>query len=304
MNFKTITRRVAATGGVAALAAGALVGATTTSAHADPEVTNEYTCTFGESQFPVWLDTNALGIENFTSIAAGFSVPAGLLTVTNTFTIPSSVYDQLSGFGVQSVSVPTFAGSFGNEEIAVDGVSVTVAGMTDNGNGTHSSNDDDADANGLPDEGNGTNAGFTVPVAGSYSILSPDELTLVASTAGGALEVPCVIKAGTTPGAYHQITVTKNATTTTGEATKAKFEKGAKAKVAAAVTGGNLLQGDKVLLKMGKKTLDDAKLNKKGQAVLVTKALPVGENTVTVVYKANGYNNGSKSEKITVKVVK
>ena len=57
-----------------------------------------------------------------------------------------------------------------------------------------------------------------------------------------------------------------------------------------------------VILKKGSRTLDKGKL-KKGAAVLSTKALGVGKNKLTVVYKGDSYTNGSK-DTVTVKVVR
>jgi len=303
MKFTTISRRLAATGAASAVAAGALVGVTTTAAHADPVVNNVYTCTFGAQSFPVALTTNAPGIENYPEINAGLSLPGGLLQVTNVFTIPGAVHDFMVNAGIVTVSVPTFAGTFGDSVIGVSGASVTLEGMTQNEDGTYSS--DSTTLDGDPAEGGGPNLEFTTPVAGDYDVLSPAGLDLVATnSSGGELELSCTIAEGTTPGAYHHILVYKNDTVTTGEATKPQFVKGKKAKVAAVVTDGTLLEGDKVLLKKGTKKLDSALLAADGTATLVTKKLPVGKNKLTVVYKATGYNNKSKSEKVIVKVVR
>lgn len=303
MKFTTISRRVAATGAATALAAGAVVGLTTTAAHAEPVVTNTYSCTAAGQTFPVGLTTNAPGIEGFPQINAGADLPGSLLSVTNTFTIPGAVYAFMSQAGVQTVSAPTYSGTFGATLINVTGVSVTLAGMTQNPDGSYSS--DSTDADGDPVEGTGLNSAFTVPVAGEYDIVSPTTLDMVATTAsGGEIPVSCTIADGTTAGAYHHIVVFKNATETTGRATKKSFQVGRKAKVAAAVTGGTQLLGDKVLLKKGTKTLDSALLAADGTATLVTKKLPVGKNKVKVVYKSTGYNNGSKSEIVIVKVVR
>ena len=57
-----------------------------------------------------------------------------------------------------------------------------------------------------------------------------------------------------------------------------------------------------MILKKGSRTLDKGKL-KKGAAVLSTKALGVGKNKLTVVYKGDCYTKGSK-DAVTVKVVR
>lgn len=306
MKFTTISRRVAATGAATAIAAAGVVATTTTTAFADPVVTNTYVCTASGQQFPVTLTTNAPGIENFVDFGlhAGAALPGGALTVVNTFTISDGVHSALAGlFHVTSIDATDFSGDFGGNPVGVDGVSVTLAGFTQNEDTTWSS--DSTDTDGDPREGDGTNLPFVAPEAGAQPVTSPDTLGLVATLADGSqLPVDCVIAPETTPGNYSVINLVKNDSVTTGKATKSSFAKGTAAKVKATVTGGAELVGDKVLLKKGTKTLDSAVLKDNGTAVLSTKALPVGKNTLKVVYKATGYNNGSKSEAVIVKVVK
>lgn len=308
MKFTTIPRRIAVTGATTALAAGALVGLGTTAAHADPIVTNTYVCSASGQQFPVTLTTNAPGIENFVDFGlhAGAALPGGALTVTNTFTVSDAVHSALVGlFHVTRIDATDFTGSFGGNPVGVDGVFVTMAGFTQNSDGSWSSNHADANADGQPDEGNGSNAAFTAPEAGAQPVTSPATLGLLATTeAGSQIPVDCTIAPDTTPGNYSVINLVKNDSVTTGKATKKSFVLGKAAKVKATVTGGAELVGDKVLLKKGTKTLDSALLGADGTAILSTKKLPVGKNKVTVVYKATGYNNGSKSDPVIVKVTR
>jgi hypothetical protein len=296
MKFTTISRRIAATGAVTAMAAGALVGLTGTTATAAPEVTNDYTCSVPGLAGPynVTMLTEAVGIEGFPQINAGADLPAGLLTVTNHVTIPAEAYGLFSQFGVDNVTFPDMAADFGANKVGVEGMTAKVADMTANEGGTTYSFD-------AP----GSNAAFQTPVAGEYDILMPTGFTINANNAEGTTLAPivCNLAEGQTAQSLHHIMVVKNDTATTGEATKKQFTVGRKAKVAAAVTGGTQLEGDKVLLKKGTKTLDSALLGADGTATLVTKKLPVGKNKLKVVYKATGYNNGSKSDTVIVKVV-
>ncbi|MCW2791108.1 MAG: hypothetical protein JWO76_206 [Nocardioides sp.] len=309
MNVVSISKRFAATGAVTALAAGALV-ATAGAAHAESVVNNTYSCTAqtadGPATFPLFLTTAAPGIGGFENfgLKAGTVISLPALTVTNTFTVPTPVHSLLVANHVRDISVPTYTGTFGDQPVPVDGVAVTVAGMTDNGNGTWSTDHADADADGLPDEGNGSNGTFTVPAAGAQDVVSPTSLDLLATLEDGTTQthIPCTLADGTTAGAYQTINVVKNVSTTTAKVAKAKFKKGKPAKVNATVTGAKLA-GNKVLLKKGAKTLATATLNAAGKASLVTKKLKVGSNKLTVVYKGSGYNTGSTAP-VTVKVVK
>src|SRR5689334_15038876 len=290
MKSMSLSRRVAAAGAVSAMAAGALVATAGTASADDPVVNNVYSCTVpGFPAFPVGLQAVAVGISGFPSIGAGTSIPAGLLTVSNVFTIPGQVHDLMAQLQVQDVSATSYSGDFGGNPISVSGVSVTLANMTQNGDGTWSSDHVDNDGNGLPDsgEGNGLNDAFEVPAAGTYDVLSPANLTLLATKADGtpAAQVSCVIQDGTTPGAFTNILVTKNASTVAAKATKKHFAQGKAAKVKTTVTGGSKTPTGKVLLKKGSKTLASGSLNDAGQAVLSTKKLPVGKNSLTVVYK-------------------
>jgi len=303
MNVMTTTTRLAATGAAAALAAAALVGVTTTSAHADPIVTNTYSCTAAGQTFPVVLASNAPGIEVFLEIGAGTDLSSGLLSVTNTFTIPGPVYDFMTNAGVTTVSAPTFSGDFGSTSIGVDGVSVTLAGMTQNGDGSWSS--DSTDQDGDPVEGTGVNSAFEVPTAGQYDILSPATLALVATTAsGGEIPVSCTIAEGTTPGAYHSILVFKNDATAEGKPVTRTLKTTKVAKMKVTVAAANQMPTGKVLVKERKKTLGSGMLNDLGKATVKMGKLSKGKHTVKVVYKGDGYTNKVTSEKVTFTVKK
>jgi hypothetical protein len=290
MNVVSMSKRFAATGAVAALAAAALVGVSTTSANATP-VTNSYTCSnasFGLGPWTVGLVSDAPGIEGFPQIPAGFDAPAGLLTLTNHFTIPDDAHTTLTNSGVEDLAFPEFAGSFGSTSIGVSGMTAQVSEMTDNGDGTHS-----FDSNGLNDA-------FAVPAAGVYPVLSPESFTMTATVPTlGPVPVACTLAEGTEPGAYTTITAVKNQSTVAGKAA-GKLKKGKVAKLVATVGADNQVPTGKVLVKKGSKTLGTATL-KAGKATVNLGKLKKGTHKVTVVYKGDGYTTAG-SDPVTLKV--
>jgi hypothetical protein len=296
MTFTTISKRLAATGAATALAAGALVGASTTAAHAAP-IENEYFCDGPTTDFPLTLDSDIPALASIPEISAGFDVQAGFLDtlggVTNTVTVPSAVIDGLAGFGITRVEAPDFAGSFGPVSVGVSGVGADVADAQDNGDGTDSFT------------ANGSNKAFEVPAAGTYDLLGPESITLVGKNDAGdtVLTAICPLADGETNGSYGTVLVNKNDSTTTGKPAKKSFKKGTAAKVKVTVSAANETPGGKVLLKKGTKTLDKGNLNDMGKAVLSTKALKVGKNKLTIVYKGDGYTNPDNGS-VVVKVVR
>ena len=302
MKFTTISRRIAATGAVTAMAAGALVGLTGTAATAAPEVSNTYGCTTPNGlAFPVTLKTNALGIEGFESIGAGATIPAGLLSVTNRATMPAQAAQALQSFSVDHVEVPDFAAVFGSENVGVTGMVGYVANIINNGDGTVSLDLPMDDPNTEAPE-YGLNAAFTTPAAGVYDILMPGGFTINAYAADGTLVAPitCSLAEGQTAQALHHITVTKADSTTTGAAKAVPVGNVSKIKIT--VVGGHTPTG-KVVVKQGSNKLGTATLNDLGKAVFKHK-FPAGKNKVTLSYKGDGYNNPSKSDPVIVKVTR
>ena len=288
-------RRVAAAGAVSALAAGALV-ATASTAQAFTTVSNTYTCSAPiGSPFPVFLASSApnLDLVAGTGVAAGSSVPGGLLSVNNHFTIPNAVHDLMVSQQVTTMDVPNFAGEFGGQTVGVTGVSANLSDFT-------------ADANGQTwsaDAAPGANDAFTVPAAGQYDVNSPSAFQLIANRPAGPLPVSCVIADGTTAGSYANLTVFKNASTTTAKATRTSFVKGKAAKVVATVVADHMPTGKVLLKNKAGKTLDSADLNSLGKATLSTTKLPVGKNVLKVLYKGDGYDLKSNAP-VTVKIVR
>ena len=282
MKFTTPARRLLAAGAVSALAAGTLVGATTTSAQA-VEVTNEYICVGGSSPFPLTLVSDIPILAGFPSIGAGFDADAGLLDVVNTFTVPESVVTIMQGAGVTTLESPDFAGSIGATTVAIEGVVATVASGVDNGETWT------FDANGL-------NTAFQVPAAGTYDVLSPEGFSVLAKNSNDAtiLSVTCDLATAGTNGAYSSIVVTKNASTSNATAVNSPVKKGDVAKIKVKVAAPNEVPSGKVLLKKGTKTLTKGMLNENGIVILKTKALPVGKTKLTTAYKGDGYTKPSR----------
>lgn len=294
--MKSITpaRRILAAGAVSALAAGALVTTTATSASAAP-ISNDYVCQGSTGPFPMNLSSDIPLLIAVPEIGAGTDVLAEFLEVQNTVTVPTAVIDGLAGLGITRVEAPGFAGSFGPAVVGVDGVGANVADATPAATPGFSSLQAD-----------GFNAPFEVPAAGSYDVVSPQTVTLIAKNSAGVAvsEVPCALAEGETAGVYATgIEVLKNDSTSNAKTTKKQFKKGTAASVQVKVKAENETPSGKVLLKKGKKTLAKGNLNKKGVVVLKTKALKVGKTKLKTVYKGDGYTNPS-TDTVTVKVVR
>ena len=295
MNVMILSNRLVATGAATALAAAALVGVTSTAANATP-VTNTYTCELPGLVGPwdISVLSDAPGIEQVTEIPAGFNVPAAFLPsgVTNTFTIPDEAHTALVDFGVENIAFPDFAGSFGNRKIGVTGMTAKVSEMTDNGNDTFSFQSD------------GANAAFEVPAAGVRPVLSPKAFSLVASTTGfGDQTVPCVLKAGTTAGAYATIAVVKNEATAAGKAVARTLKTTKASKLNVTVGAPNQVPTGKVVVKEGRKVLGSAKL-RRGKATVNLGKLTRGRHNVKVFYNGDGYTMKDTSDKIVFTVKK
>ena len=297
MNVIRMSNRLTATGAAAALAAAALVGVTGTAAHA-ASVTNTYTCANanlpGVGPWDVTLVTAAPGIEGFTEVPAGIDLASNSLSVTNTFTMPKAAHDTLIGYGATDLDFPDFAGSFGGEAIGVAGMTAKVADMTENSDGTWSFDSD------------GLNEAFSGPVAGSFPVLSPSAFNIVATVPGlGSAPVLCELAEGTAAGAYHDVTVFKNASETSGKPVAKTLKATQVAKMKVAVAGPDFqTPGGKVILKEGAKTLGSAMLNDAGVATVKMGKLKRGKHAVTAFYKGDGYTLTSTSKKIVFKVAR
>jgi hypothetical protein len=281
MKFNTLPRRVAATGAVTALTAGALVGLTTTAAQAAP-VSVDYTCPTAVGDLPVNLVTDIpnLGlVAGAGPFAAGSPVAANAVPggVTNTFTISDATKDALDGVGTTKIDFTSVEGALGNSAIPADLPDVAIGDVDDNGDGTWSF------------IANGNNLAFNNPAAGTWDVLAPATIEFTATTALGDVPVTCT--ADSAPGSYgSQIVVEKN-TSTTKVTSNSPVKKGAKAVITAKVSADFRKPTGKVTFKDGKKTIGTVKL-KKGVAKL-SKTLSKGKHTIKVSYPGDGYATSS-----------
>ncbi|MEJ7794052.1 MAG: Ig-like domain-containing protein [Nocardioides sp.] len=85
----------------------------------------------------------------------------------------------------------------------------------------------------------------------------------------------------------------------------ARREHPAKIKIKVKVKGPDFqMPSGKVILKKGAKTLTSGMLNNNnGVVVLKTKALALGKNKLTAIYKGDGYTTGSR-DNVVVKVTR
>ena len=291
MKFNTLSRRAAALGAATALASAGLVAAAGT-AGAAQAVTNNYDCNAG-LPFSITLLTEAPWIENYVNagVAAGSALPGGVLSTTNQFTISDATHTFMTDTAhVDHIDVTDFTGSFGGKPVGVEGITVTMAGFTQNLDGTWTS---------AAEEGDGTNTAFTAPAAGAQPVKAPGALTMVATTAADStIPVSCTVNG--TPGTYETINVVKNDPTMKASS-NSPVKHGKKAILKAKVTAPNHAPTGKVLFKDGKKKLGKVSLNAKGLAVLKTKLSKGTHKKVSMNYLGDGYT--SKSTSAVFKVV-
>ena len=295
MKFTTPARRVLAAGAVSALAAGALVTTTATSASATAVTDQEYTCQ-GSSQFAVFVDASSATLDVLPGAPAGWDVVAGALSdIEMTFTVPDSILPTLGQLEVDHVEVPNYAVNLGPSAVLVTGLEADTADLEDNGDGTHSFSV------------TAMNAAFEVPEAGIYDIDNAGGFAIDLYSNGTKLEgfsPICVLAEGTTAQSFRtDFPVAKNDSTSNAKPTKRQFQKGKAASVRVKVSAENEVPTGKVLLKKKSKTLAKGTLNDNGVVVLKTKALPVGKTKLKTVYKGDAYTNKS-TDTVTVKVVR
>lgn len=292
MKFTTPARRVLAAGAVSALAAGALVTTTATTANAAPG-SNVYSCTTSAGPQNVTVDVDVPLIGALTQLEAGQPVDVDALPIVveadMTFTISNSFKSLLTSLGVQEMEVPAYGADFGNSSIPVEAFAASVTDMQQNPDTSWSV------------EVTTPVIDFTAPASGEdVPVETPAVFGIIAQIGGQPADVTCTRSDGAD--VLTTVDVVKTASTTSAKSAKRSFKKGDAAKVEVAVAGAYKKPSGQVILKKGTKTLDKAKL-KKGKAVLSTKALKVGKNKLTVTYKGDGYYTGSK-DAVTVKVVR
>lgn len=293
MNVSRTARRLATAGVATALAAGALVGAASTTAGAATG-DNDYTCqvpTFGEQTIPMHVDVPLLDALPET-LPAGKqfgqgdldTLGGGLPAITMTFKLPAAMAGLLQTAGISALKSGDLALGFGSGSVPVAGI--TPAGI-------------DAATGVLT--ATGTNAAFSLPAAGPATISMPKKFVMTPNVNGlGDVPISCETA---TPQAIKSVELTKSESATAVKA-PATVKKGKVAKLVATVSGGFTTPSGKVVFKDGSKKLGTATLNDAGKAVLKAKGLKVGKHSVTAKYAGDGYRTASKSGAVKFKVVK
>lgn len=284
MNLVRITSRLAVGGVTAALATAGLVGVTSVSATAAP-VSTTYNCSAAGQTFPVPVSVDIALLP--ATAPAGFPVPAGLLSFNSTVTVPDAVQQLLNATNNTGAKSDDFGTSFGTN-VAKAPVAWTKPAAATNGVWVYT--------------GKGSNAAFTLPKAGTYSVNMPTTFTLV--TTGGTTPVTATCTAAATPAQIGSITLSKQASTTKAKAPKS-IKKGAVASVKVTVINenskaGGVIPSGKLIIKDGKKTVGKGKLDAKGKATIKVKGLAAGSHKLVVIYKGDDFDNGSKSKAVKV----
>jgi len=280
-------RRLSAAGVATAFAAAGLVGASSTAANAAFEATSTYTCNVLGT--PVDMPLTASVPILPPTANAGTTLPANLLAVTTTLTIPSGVASQLATAGVTGGTVSDFGMLIGDQGSAP--APLTVTSLTPNQDGS------------VVAAASGKNSVFTLPKAGTYDITLPKAFTFVPSSDAGPLPFPvsCTTAA---PSKLSSVRLDKNASTTTAKA-PAKVRKGTAAKVTttvASLNDGTKVPTGKVVAKLGSKTVGTGTLSA-GKAVLKLAKLPLGKDKVVLKYAGDAYTAASKTTSV-IKVVR
>lgn len=287
MSISHVTKRLAITGVVTALAAGTMVAGTASTANAAP-ASGIYTCQvplLGPTDFPVSLDAPGLP----TTVPAGLPVPAGLLPVNVVMGAPASVAGLLNTLGVTGGNSPDFAMLLAGSPVPVSGLN--VMSIVPQGDGSALLN------------ATGSNGAFTTPVPGVYDLTLPAAFTLQPTGASPLPALPCATKDGADPVSYTTITVVKQTGAISAKAVT-KVKKGKKAKVPTTVAGqyGNVPTG-KVVAKMGSKTVGTGNLNSVGKTVITMKKMSLGKHKITLKYLGDLMTNPA-TKQIIVKVIR
>ncbi|GAA4732449.1 hypothetical protein GCM10023350_14800 [Nocardioides endophyticus] len=295
MNLRHLTARTAAVGVTTALAAGALVGLSSSAADAaSVTVTNNYTCTIAAASMSFDLPVEVTGDIPLTDFWAGAPVQKDLLSLTSVkATVPAAIAGALGTYGVSSARSDDFALSMGANPLPVP---LPLTTFTDGAGGTKIWNVLGA-----------KNAAFTTPDPGLTAVSMPSKLTFTAVSATlGDVAIPCVLKTGETVQKITDINLNKQVSTLSAKAPKkVKKGKAASVKVTAASTSwGATVPTGKVVAKEGKKVVGKATL-KKGKAVIkLSKKLKVGKHKIKVSYAGTKSLGGSTAKTVVVKVVK
>ncbi|NHC24780.1 hypothetical protein G6553_16565 [Nocardioides sp. IC4_145] len=285
MQINRFARRLAVATTSVAVAGTALVGATMSTAQA-ATVTNDYTCAAG----PINAGTFTLSVTGDIPVPeywAGAGVPAGLLNVTASATVPPEAAGLLTAAGIERAESPDFGFTLGTSKAPVP-----LAGDFVTQDGTTTWN------------ATGKNSAFQTPKPGAYDVLLPTVFSLATKTAtADSVTLTCTIVEGSTPAAVDTITLNQQSVKEF-KAKGATVKKGKKAtvKVTSLQADAGAVNAGKVTAFKGKKKVGSANV-KNGKASIKIAKLPVGKNKLTLKY-GNNPSVKAATAKVTVTVKK
>jgi hypothetical protein len=288
MNIRRITARTAIAGATTALAAGALVGISTTAANAET-VSNNYTCVNSIFNITFDIPMSVTGDLPVPQYWAGANVAPDLLNITAEATVDPAVAGQLSAFGVTHARADDYSIALGSSTVPVpiEGDFVT----DDEGNVTW--------------QASGANEAFTTPDPGVVDGSLPAAFTLTAESSAGDVPFACTLGEGETASKLvNDFTLLKQSSSTTAPAKAAgKVGKAVKLPVSVSSTSlGGPVSSGKVVAKEGKKVLGTATLKKGVASINLGKKLKAGKHTITVTYQGIPSVGGSSAKTVlTVK---
>ncbi|GAA4696244.1 Ig-like domain repeat protein [Nocardioides conyzicola] len=281
MNLRHLSARAAVAGITTALAAGALVGVSTTAANAE-SVTAPYSCSAGSTTLPIGVTATA-DLSGYPSLASGTPVSPGLVSLNLTFTVPADVVNALMappynqtqiGGGSSDLAFPIGKGSVPIAAFTIDPVQLvhdTPATLTKQV----------------------SNSAFNLPEAGAAAVTMPASFTL-----NSIMPLACTTDSKQVITTY---TISKQTASVTAKAPKS-VKKNKAFSVVVKVAGQNKPATGKVTAKVGKKTIGTGVLKKGKAAIKVKKGLKK-TSKITFVYAGDKSTAGSSSfpVKVTVK---
>ena len=287
MQINRTARRLAVAATSVAVAGTALVGATTGTANA-ATVTTDYTCSLGQlysGTFPLTV-TGDLPVDQYW---AGAAVPAGLLNVTATATVPADAAGLLAAAGVDGAEARDFAFEVGTASapVPLEGDFTTTDGVT-------------------TWNGAGKNGTFVTPnpTAAPVPVVLPEAFTLTTKQGeNDSAELDCAVAEGAIAASVDTIGFIKQTDTSVAAAKKTiKVKKGKRAVVPVTATSNAAPTLGKVVATKNGKKLGQATL-KNGKAKLKLAKLGVGTHKVVIKLVGTPALKAATS-KVTVKVTK
>lgn len=272
MNLRRLTARTAVAGVTAALAAGALVGITSTAANA-VDNTTPYVCSLGGNPVGTFGLTVSTPVVPPTA-TAGQSFPGGLLNLDASVTIPATVAPAMAGAGVNGGTVAGYAAQLGATKIAAP-LTFGAPAAQDDGSAVMT--------------GAGANKPFTLPKAGTYKVQLPGSISFVPTKDGTALTPLTLSCTSATPGDLGTVKITKGLAAVAGKAKKTA--KGYNLNVAVTRGDSTIKPTGKVTAKVGTKKF--VKKLSKGKATIKLPKSAKGKK-VTLSYSGDGYVSPAK----------